>query len=43
LERLSNEYNKATEEYTLLAIELEESTQKIVASKEGTAGSRLQT
>jgi len=33
LERLSNEYNKATEEYTLLEIELEESAQKIVVAK----------
>ena len=33
LEKLSNEYNRASEEYTLLEMELENSTQKLAVAK----------
>ena len=33
LEKLSNEYNKTSEEYTLLEMDLETSTQKLVIAK----------
>ena len=33
LEKLSDEYNRASEEYTLLEMELEDSTQKLTVAK----------
>ena len=43
LEKLSNEYNRASEEYTLLEMDLENATHKLAVAKKVVGGSRFKT